>query len=210
LKKNRVWMDWRSRIVAPCSLLLALCPLLFSCGYERNDPHDIDVCGDYIDMGTYYIMRYEASKSGSVACSRKGAMPWVNVTWDEAKAACEAAGSRLCNADEWGDACDGVKGSGGSVYPYGNTYSGSTCNGSDAGKGGAVPTGSMSGCVSGFGAYDMSGNVWEWTNEASGSNRVIRGGSFYNDSDGLGCASRYVLYPALSDGYFGFRCCQDK
>ena len=220
MKENRVWMDWRSRIVAPCFLLLALCPLLLSCGYERNNPYDVCSGNEYIDMGTYYIAKYEASRpdassssqgnASSVACSRAGVLPWVDVDWNGAKTACEAAGGRLCNADEWGDSCDGVKGSGGSTYPYGDTYQGSTCNGSDAGKGGTVPTGSMSGCVSGLGAYDMSGNVWEWTNEASGSTRVIRGGSFYDYDDRLECAYRYDNYPTYSSYDIGFRCCQDK
>ena len=180
---------------------------------------------EYIDMGTYYIAKYEAShpdatlisagSDSSKACSLAGVLPWVNVDWNGASSACTAAGGRLCGADEWGDACDGVKGSGGSTYPYGNTYQGSTCNGYDAGKGGAVPTGSMTGCISSFGAYDMSGNVWEWTNEASGSNRVIRGGSFDGVNGYLECSARDYVDPTSSNysvgyGPFGFRCCQDK
>jgi len=202
--------SWIAVMVA--ALFMAGLGLGLSCS-KRNE---------YIDMGTYYIAIYEASRpdatasseggDSSRACSRSGVLPWVNVDWNEAKAACEAAGARLCNADEWGDACDGVKGSGGSTYPYGNTYRGSTCNGSDAGKERAVPTGFMSACVSGFGAYDMSGNVSEWTNESSGSGRVIRGGSFDGASGSgyLACAVEVGSNPSNSHDSKGFRCCRDK
>jgi titin len=187
-----------------------------------NIARNIGGCvGDnYVDMGTYYIGKYEASRhdatstsegtDSSMACSRAGVIPWKYIDWYDAKAACEAAGARLCEADEWGDACDGLLGSGGSIYPYGNTYLALKCNGSDAGNGGLISTGSMNECISSFGVYDMSGNSWEWTNQAVDTRRVRRGGS-YTRNDDLMCTSTSNADPNLNNAAdYGFRCCRNK
>lgn len=173
-----------------------------------------------VDMGSYYIDKYEASRpdatsscvgySNTKACSVAGVLPWVSVNWNDAEAACQASGKRLCAKDEWGDACDGTIGEGGNTYPYGDDYQASTCNGNDAGNDRAMPTGDMSGCTSDYGVYDMSGNVWEWTDELSGDYRVIRGGSWDNGSNYLACSYRDADYPTGTGGSIGFRCCQDK
>jgi len=217
-------------------------------GYSNAVPSTTLACpGDeYVDMGTYYIGKYEASKldatatsrgsETSWACSRPGVLPRVNESWESAKSTCQNSGARLCAQYEWGDACDGVidRGIGypGSIFPYGDDYQSLICNGLDAGKGGTVPTGSMLGCVSSFGVYDMSGNVWEWTSEVVDRgnycmnglcqhvyNPVYTGGCFNTphvtsptDQDRLRCSGEYLggLNTSYSDGVMGFRCCRDK
>ncbi|MBV6494522.1 MAG: Hercynine oxygenase [Turneriella sp.] len=73
-----------------------------------------------------------------------------------------------------------------------------------------------------LGIYDMSGNVWEWTwdwyatypggtqatdyaGPASGTNRVNRGGSFYNTATYLRGADRLGYTPWIANSVIGFR-----
>jgi hypothetical protein len=156
------------------------------------------------------IDRYEASNGGGgMAASVAGAPPWVNVTWDQAGAACVAAGKRLCADDEWFAACSGP--APGATYPYGNTYGANTCNGADHGVDAAVTTGSMTACVGGYpGLYDMSGNVMELTSTCDSGGCAVRGGTYLNDATSLRCDSSMGGYspPTNSQPYIGFRCCR--
>lgn len=174
---------------------LALCNG-HDCLGVRDDVVHVNAAGA---PGDYYIHRFEASRpdasataQGSAtarACSRStdGAggrvLPWSSLTWNQADAACRAAGMRLCRAtrtggalvtDEWGFACQAGQSCASGFYPYGCAYSSVACNGVDLNLGQAVPCGSRSGCVtvgdldtsSGSDqVYDLSGNLAEWTDD---------------------------------------------
>ncbi|UJR83855.1 formylglycine-generating enzyme family protein [Sandaracinus amylolyticus] len=200
---------------------------------DDSDPSDAGRVRDdmvQITRGatTFWIYRHEASRpdssasaggtSSARACGRAGVLPWTSIGYDEAAAACAAAGHRLCTAAEWRAACEGASGR---DYPYGDTYEAATCNGADrdAVAGGAIdsrlePTGALAMCVSEEGVLDMSGNAKEWTADqrgsASGGGRifVVRGGSHESPQLGLTCTTE--LSRATEDtllGTLGFRCC---
>lgn len=94
---------------------------------------------------------------------------------------------------------DGVGGSG---APYCNT--GPLPIGSYNGTGGLQNARSFYGC------YDMSGNVWEWTSEVSGSDRVIRGGTCYYNASYCQCTYRSISSPSARANDLGFRLVLDS
>lgn len=89
-------------------------------------------------------------------------------------------------------------------------------------NGGTSPVGSFK--PNAFGAYDMLGNVWEWTEDAwhdsyegapadgsawtagGAANRVLRGGSWNGGARGVRSAYRNHFDPAHGNDFIGFRC----
>ena len=132
--------------------------------------------------------------------NKRGATPKTNVGQGEAESLCQKAGKRLCSEEEWEKAC---KGPGNAKFPYGNTFIQGKCNTADAegNKSGLQPSGSLSGCVSGYGVFDMSGNAAEITKNA------VKGGSADKADYASRCAAR-VAKTAASP-MTGFRCCAD-
>jgi formylglycine-generating enzyme required for sulfatase activity len=84
-----------------------------------------------------------------------------------------------------------------------NSYEGYHPNYDDGGYPYTSPVGSFS--SNGYGLYDMSGNLWEWSNTTYGSLRYIRGGSWDYNADYLRCSREYWNYPNTSFSFIGFR-----
>lgn len=169
------------------------------------DMHAMPLIGVCID-------RYEASQGGGDrAVSVAGARPWVNLDWDEAMAACSAAGKNLCGGTDWSFACRGGFGKNWS-FPYGFDYEEQACNGADHGLGAALPTGEMETCEGAFdGLFDFSGNVAEWTADifcSSDGTCSIMGGSFNSPESELVCDMPTTVDSGTKRADLGFRCCR--
>lgn len=154
-------------------------------------------------------------------------LPVVGVDWCDAAMFCAWAGKRLCGSldggpsdidtaddpelDAWFRACSN---SGANLYPYGPDYDATLCNGGDSGHDALLPVGSLATCEGGVtGLFDMSGNVWEWSNacESTGGDAntqcLRRGGSRHSDADNLRCAVNSDRARGERDNAVGFRCC---
>ena len=154
--------------------------------------------------------------------------PVVFVSWFDASSYCEWAERRLPTEAEWEKAASWdsekqIK----NIYPWGDGADCSFANINDC-SGNTTAVGSYIADQSFYGAKDMAGNVIEWVEDwygsayyalspssnplgpASGTYRVVRGGSFYGNNGGNvrttkrgGREPYYVYFDS------GFRCARD-
>lgn len=140
--------------------------------------------------------------------NKKGGEPGTNLRFAQAVSSCKSRGKRLCSEQEWERAC---KGPSNAHFPYGNTFNAEACNTADA-SGQAreiAASGSFSKCGSGYGVFDLSGNVAEWVDSpfGSGGDNTVKGGGANRAGFSTRCAARVGRAPGSKDPFIGFRCC---
>jgi formylglycine-generating enzyme required for sulfatase activity len=171
------------------------------------------------------------------AVPARGIAPQGYISAEQAQAACEASGKRLCTFDEWTSACRG-RPDHDNVYPYGDVYEAGACNEGkpspivtlfgpnptysseelndprcDQLEGGLARGGDYAKCVSAYGAFDMHGNLHEWIDDVPDPEHPERGsflGGYFVDAkiNGAGCTYRTTAHARSYHDYStGFRCC---
>ena len=132
------------------------------------------------------------------AASVPGVLPSTDLSAYQAWAACGFSSKRLPTTGEWTTAATGT--------PEHPTDDSGDCN-TGAGTvsaGGPVKTGSRSRCVSSVGAFDMVGNVSEWTMD--GHSRTGYRGGAWDAGDRYGISFTQPDVPLTQDNAVGFRC----
>lgn len=197
---------------------------------QGRDAWDYEKPAHRVTLSSYYIGKYEVTQAewkavmGSNPSYFKGDnLPVEDVSWDDCQTfirklnALTGRKFRLPTEAEWEFAARGGTNSRGYKYSGSNTLNSvAWCGGYSGGK--THPVGQKS--PNELGLYDMSGNVYEWcqdwyggyssssqTNPVgsnSGSVRVRRGGSWYNDSWGCRVSNRYYNTPSFR-GILGLR-----
>ena len=215
--------------------------------YEREGPlHPVSLVAYWIDQtevsnAQYRLCVESGDCAAPIACKKgeptfddpeKADHPVVCVDWEEAQTYCQWIGGRLPTEAEWEYA---FRGADGSIYPWGDEFSGSRLNYCDAncsqshaddrfddGYSLTAPVGSYPSGVSWSGAYNMSGNVSEWVADwfgdyspdavsnplgpESGSEKMLKACSWFSNPAYCRGALRPSVDPGTRFDYLGFRC----
>lgn len=137
---------------------------------------------------------------------KKPGHPIVGVSYYEAEAYARWAGKRLATEQEWEKA---ARGTDGRVYPWGEEFKTAICNSQESREMGTSPVWQYVNGASPYECNDMAGNVWEWTaslDEKEKKYRVIRGGSWNDDSRNVTTTARFGFLPTDRSSDIGFRC----
>lgn len=146
--------------------------------------------------------------------------PVIGISWVQAQEYCKWAERRLPTEAEWEKA---ARGTDGRIYPWGNTPPTAELANFNHQFNETVQVGTYENGASPYGVLDMAGNAWEWVadgyqpdfyahspeenpiSDSPVNRRVLRGGNWDSNEDGLRVTNRFWAFPGRND-FDGFRC----
>ena len=185
------------------------------CVESEKPAHDVEITrGFWLSLTPVTQAAYEKVTGKTPSRFKGNDLPLERVSWEQARDYCAAAGGRLPTEAEWEYAARG--GIAAARYGSLDDIAWHRGNSSDT-------THTVGQKVANrFGLHDMLGNVWEWTADwygdyqsresrdpqgpLSGTEKVLRGGSWLNNPAFLRASNRYSLEPGIRHSNIGFRC----
>jgi formylglycine-generating enzyme required for sulfatase activity/predicted Ser/Thr protein kinase len=194
---------------------------------DNENQHEVTITKPFY-MGKYEVTQeqWEAVMANNPSKIKGAKLPVTNVTWLNCQKFIKKLNEmntgvyRLPTEAEWEYAC---RAGTTTVYSFGERITKDDANWGVAKMPNSIKeVGNYK--ANAFGLFDMHGNVWEWCEDfksdylagavidpkgpATGTNRVLRGGSFANYEGALNVRSSYRLdyfTPSYQDKDFGFR-----
>ncbi len=177
--------------------------------------------GFYLGIYTVTQEQWEAVMGRNPSKTKEAKFPVTNISWEDCQEfikklnAKTNGGYRLPTEAEWEYACRARTTT---AYSFGENITPKDANYRDSKIGKPVAVGNYK--PNAFGLYDMHGNVWEWCEDwygeypfaatdpkgpATGSSRVVRGGSFFPYDSTVRSSLRYFIKPSNQGDFYGFR-----
>ncbi len=203
----------------------------FAMGSEENEYekpiHEVKIISFWMSKYQVTQAQYEAIMGTNPSNFRGSNNPVENISWDDARAFCEKLSNhseytyRLPSEAEWEYACRAETLT---KYHSGDSESdlAKVAWYDENSEGKTHPVGKKS--PNSWELYDMHGNVWEWceddwhdsyegapddggawVDDPRGSDRVLRGGGWFNDAWYCRAANRGSHNPSYRFSYSGFR-----
>lgn len=218
--------DWRPQYQTFNGFEMVLVPVgCFMMGSDDGELNEKPVVRQCIDQ-PFWLNRTEVTNAqyGSSGMFDGNNQPRERVGWFESRDFCVSRGARLPTELEWEFA---ARGPDNLVYPWGNNFVGEYVIYSVTKT---VDVATKPNGKSWVGAFDLSGNVWEWVStiydqkrfpypyqEHDGreydsdiiSNRGLRGGSMYDTYFNFRTSYRRNYNPNGKDANIGFRCARN-
>ncbi len=133
--------------------------------------------------------------------------PVVGVSAFEAEAYAAFREARLPTSEEWELAC---RAGDARAYPWGDDWDEHATSHRDYGPRCTLAVGICPRGVNPLGLHDLCGNVWQWTADERGDQRVVRGGAWNNLPWMIGCGATNAYAPTARFSNLGVRLAYDR